>query len=701
MFERALLGLRYRPDLKISSLEDALKQHEHVVVAPHFASVLDPVLFGTYLPCDPTVIIPPYVKRDKRISPFLKLFRHETLDTDDSACAPKLTEILRTAKCCVLFPEVGPTPHGILGKVSAAIADVLSETKAVVVPARAVCAEHTYFSNTGDVLRTASQPRITLFTGRALRISDGRLSPQLELERVVRDVMAEAIWDKRPLFEMMLDMREKWGREKIITTDPDGTSLSWNGLMIRIAFLARLFEGQLSGGDRLGIMLPNTSMTLASIIASQRAGAAPAMINYSMGSRALLSGCETAGVKRIISSKRFIAEGRLDPLVSAVEAGGVSFSWLEDMVAGAPSSTKLKAAASAIFAKPMSAQAAREEAEKTAVVLFTSGSEGTPKAVALSHMNIQANIAQVRTSLAFNKDDVMMAIMPMFHSYGLSTGVLMPLATGMRIAFYPTPLHYKKIPKYIRDCGGTVLLGTNAFLAGYAKSADDFDFPCLRTVVCGGDKMRESTYSLWREKFGIRLLEGYGVTECAPVVGVNRPGRYKLGSIGIPLPMIETSLTPVEGVEGAGRLVLKGPNIMAGYLSAQGITPPPDTGYDTGDICSIDENGFITIEGRAKRFAKVGGEMISLAHVEEAAQEVWPDDALAVVTIPDETRGETIVMLTERADPSRDEMRAGLTERGLPEIAMPKKIIHVDAMPKIGVGKTDYNTAAQIARDAR
>lgn len=701
MLARLLLDTRHRPTLQIDTLKRALSEHDHVVVAPHFASALDPILFGRHLPCDPCVVIPPAAARDSRISPFISLIRTKIIDTDDAASSDSLAKVITSEKCCVIFPEVGPTKDGIMQKTSAAVAKALRAADALIVPARASGSEFTPYSDVRDLLRAASPPRITIFTGRPSRLSDGHLSPRRELERIVRDAMAEAIWHKQPLFDSMLEMRERWGRDKIITTDPDGTSLSWSALITRIAFLTGVLRSARSDGDRLGLMLPNTSMTLASIIAAQRAGAAPAMINYSMGPRATLAGCDAAGVKTIVSSRRFVAEGRLDPLVSAIQEGGVSFAWLEDMASGATRSMKLKAAIEAARARPQPADTARREAEKTAVVLFTSGSEGAPKAVALSHMNIQANIAQVRTTLPFYRSDVMLAVMPMFHSYGLSTGVFMPLLTGMKIAFYPTPLHYKKIPKYARECGASVMLGTNAFLAGYAKSADVLDFTRLRTVVCGGDKMRESTWALWRDKFGITLLEGYGVTECAPVVGANRTGWYSLGSIGIPLPLIETSLTPVEGVEGAGRLVLKGPNIMAGYLSHGTITPPPETGYDTGDICSIDEDGFITIRGRAKRFAKIGGEMVSLAQIEEAAQEVWPDDPIVVVSVPDETKGETIVMLTERADPSRDELRSGLIAKGLPEIAVPKRVMHVDALPRIGVGKTDYTAAVELAKGSK
>jgi acyl-[acyl-carrier-protein]-phospholipid O-acyltransferase/long-chain-fatty-acid--[acyl-carrier-protein] ligase len=271
----------------------------------------------------------------------------------------------------------------------------------------------------------------------------------------------------------------------------------------------------------------------------------------------------------------------------------------------------------------------------------------------------------------------------------------------MPIAVYPTPLHYKKIPQFSYEVRGTIILGTNAFLAGYGKNADPFDFSEIRYAICGGDKLKESTVNLWAGKLGIQILEGYGVTECTPVVGVNRRGRNKPGSIGLALAMIETALAPVEGIEEGGRLVIRGPNVMKGYIRADGsMLPPPEEGYDTGDIVTIDDEGFITIIGRAKRFAKIGGEMVSLAYVEEAAQEVWPDDAHAAVSVSGEdSRGESIVLLTERKNADREELRLALIKNGMSEISIPRRVITVDALPRMGVGKIDYKTAAGIASE--
>lgn len=674
-----------------------------VVVMPQFSSYFDPALFGQHVPGDPLVIIPPSVARRKLFSSHMTRFRFETVDAADPTSIKTIVKLIKENRCTVIFPELAPSSDGLPGRVSDAAAAAIASTEAVVIPARAVNSQYTMFSPASRRINCVAPPPVRLHFGERMSFAGmTREAARLAIERALRDVMAESEIQDCTLYDSLVDAGRKWGWHRTFSIEPDGSRLKRKDFLLRVELLAGVFDKMGAEGERIGIMLPNTAMTLASIIGMQHAGRIPAMINFSMGSRALLSCCAAVSATKIVSSRRFVSEGKFEPLVEAMEAGGVKFVYLEDLVAAVPKRDKLSAAAAAFIARTRSNRREDVDRGKVAIVLFTSGSEGAPKAVALTYANFQANIAQVRATLPFLSTDVMLAVLPMFHSYGLSTGVLMPIEAGMAIAFYPTPLHYKNIPHYASDVGATVLLGTNSFLAGYAKSADSFDFSVMKTVVCGGDKLRESTASLWRNKFGIRILEGYGVTECSPVVGVNRRGRYKFGSIGQCLPLIETSLKPVEGVEGAGRLVLRGPNIMAGYMQPDGsLVAPEDGAYDTGDICSIDDEGYITIEGRAKRFAKIGGEMISLAHIEEAAQEMWPDDALAVVSIADEAKGEQLVMLTERKDAVREELRVGLTSRGLPEIAVPKRVVYVEALPRIGVGKTDYTAAAKIAADSK
>ncbi len=285
------------------------------------------------------------------------------------------------------------------------------------------------------------------------------------------------------------------------------------------------------------------------------------------------------------------------------------------------------------------------------MILFTSGSEGTPKGVVLSHRNILANCAQAAARIDFGRRDKLFNVLPVFHSFGLTAGTILPLVSGVPIYLYPSPLHYRTVPELIYGVNATIVFGTDTFLAGYARSAHPYDFRSLRYIVAGAEPVRESTRRTYMEKFGLRILEGYGVTETAPVLALNTPMFNQFGTVGRLMPGMEPRLEPVPGVDEGGRLFVRGPNVMLGYLKADNpgvIEPPPEGWHDTGDIVTIDAQGFVTIKGRAKRFAKIGGEMISLAAVEMLAAQLWPDAMSAVATAPDPRKGERLVLVTQQ-----------------------------------------------------
>ena len=701
---RMFFELFYKPSLKLDSLSKALGTGERVILAPHHASYADPLLFSLFVPGKPLAVISPSMTQQPWFGRFKSAFDHVVIDQNEPGAADHIDDLWKRTNFLILFPELEPTTTGLLCKISDAAAAAMEKSGAWIVTARACNMQFSPFSRMADRLTRKLAPRVTLLAGEAWKLGDynnavsgGRYSARRAVESMLNDTMVLGLWDKKPLFDTLLEQRKLWGGSHVVAIEPGSVKTNWNRFITLVMVMRGILLGIAKPGDRVGIMMPNTVATLAMLIATQRADMEPAMINYSMGPRHLRGACEIAKVRVIVTSRRFVDAGNLHHLVEAIEAAGITVKYAEDLVKGLTTLQKLKAALAAKFAKPT--PDAEKYAERTALVLFTSGSEGTPKAVALSHLNVQANTAQVRTTLEFYRTDVILGIMPMFHSFGLCTGTIMPLSTGMPVALYPTPLHYKKIPQFSYEVKGTILLGSNAFLSGYARSAEPVDFVELRYAICGGDKMKESMAKMWYDKFGVFIMEGYGVTECSPVVGVNKKGRNKLGSIGMALGGIRISIAPVEGVEEGGRLIVRGPNVMRGYIQADGsITPPPDAGYDTGDIVTVDDEGFITIIGRAKRFAKIGGEMISLAFVEEAVQLVWPDEPHAVVShTGDESKGEMLVLLTERANADREELRNALTEHGLSELAIPKRVIAVDALPRIGVGKVDYTAAAEIA----
>ena len=410
----------------------------------------------------------------------------------------------------------------------------------------------------------------------------------------------------------------------------------------------------------------------------------------------MLSACAAAEVRTVLSSRVFVEKGKLGAVVARME-GTVRFVWLEELRAGLGFKEKLRGMWDARRAHRLPGSATG--ADQPAAVLFTSGSEGTPKGVVLSHRNILANIGQVASVLDFNPADRVLNAMPMFHSIGLSSATLLPLLSGARTFLYPSPLHYRMVPELMYGTDATITFGSDTFLQGWARYAHPYDFRTMRYVVAGAEKVRDETRRTYADRFGARILEGYGATETAPVLALSTPMNSKPGTVGRLLPGIQWRLEPVLGIERGGKLWVRGPNVMLGYLraTAPGVLERPAGGwYDTGDIVDVDAQRFVTILGRAKRFAKIGGEMVSMPAAEALAIAVWPGAHHAVLSVPDARKGEQLVLLTTREDATARALVGEARARGVPELQVPRVIHVVRAVPLLGSGKTDYPAAQRL-----
>jgi acyl-[acyl-carrier-protein]-phospholipid O-acyltransferase/long-chain-fatty-acid--[acyl-carrier-protein] ligase len=289
----------------------------------------------------------------------------------------------------------------------------------------------------------------------------------------------------------------------------------------------------------------------------------------------------------------------------------------------------------------------------------------------------------------------------LFHSFGLTGAFLLPVLGGVKTFLYPSPLHYRIVPELIYASNATIIFGTDTFLNGYARTAHPYDFRSIRYCFSGAEPVKASTRETYMEKFGIRILEGYGVTETAPVISLNTPMFNKSGTVGKIMPGLEWKLEPVPGIDEGGRLYLSGPNVMAGYLKADNpgvLEPLADGWHDTGDIVTIDEEGFVRIRGRAKRFAKIGGEMVSLAAVEALAGELWQGNLSAVAALPDPKKGERLVLLTDAPNATRAEFLAFAKLRGAMDMMVPADV-RVTKVPVLGSGKVDFVAAKTLAAE--
>jgi acyl-[acyl-carrier-protein]-phospholipid O-acyltransferase/long-chain-fatty-acid--[acyl-carrier-protein] ligase len=496
------------------------------------------------------------------------------------------------------------------------------------------------------------------------------------------------------LFDALVDASRRYGAKKPILEDQERNPLSYLDL-IRAAFaLGRKIAAFTKPGERVGVMLPASSAAVVTFFALHAFGRTPTMLNFTAGIRNIRAACELAGVKRVLSSHRFIEQGKLHDIVDALEQIG-TVTYLEDVRRSIGLADRLFAAAAGAFPKNFRAASKPTDA---GVILFTSGSFGAPRGVMLTQENLIANVRQVEAHIDLDPSWVMFNPLPTFHCFGLTGGVLLPLLTGMKAFEYPSPLHTKQIPPLIKDSSASILLATDTFVNQYARVAAPDELSGLQFIVCGAEKVRDETHNLIAERFGpVPVLEGYGATEAAPVIAVNKPEDNRRGTVGGLLPGIEVKLEPVEGIPGGGKLYVRGPNVMAGYLApGGGIEPPYEGWHDTGDVVSLTEDQWIRIKGRVKRFAKVGGEMVSLTAAEDLACAVWPDSRHAVVAMPDPKKGERLILVTDQRDADVAPLIAHAKAIEAPEIAVPRKIIRVPEIPVLGTGKTDYVALGRI-----
>jgi len=500
------------------------------------------------------------------------------------------------------------------------------------------------------------------------------------------------------LFEALLRARDAKGGKFKILEDHERKVLSYDDI-IRAAFaLGGKLDGLIKRRETAGVMLPTGVGGAVTFFALHAIGRTPAMLNFTAGAMNLRSACEAASVKKILTSRRFVQLAKLENLAAELSKH-TQLIYLEDVRKTVDFGDKVVALIKGLFPRMFAAKANPDD---TGVILFTSGSYGAPKGAVLSHANLVANCEQAYAHVPFDPDWSFFSPLPMFHCFGLLAGVFLPLFTGHKTFLFPSPTQVKEIPKLIRDTGANVFFATDTFAQQYARNAADEDLKCIRLMVLGAERVKEETRELYMRRFGVELLEGYGATEASPLISVNVPGRNRHGSVGQFVPGLEWRLEPVPGIEGGQKLYVRGPNVMRGYLDPLkpfGIDLLPQGWHDTGDVVDVDEDGYIRILGRVKRFAKIGGEMVSLNAVEGYAQQIWPEATHAAISMPDPRKGERVVLFTNAPNARSEEFVAWAKANGVADIAVAKRVVVIDEIPVLGTGKTDYVALGRTATD--
>ena len=497
------------------------------------------------------------------------------------------------------------------------------------------------------------------------------------------------------LFDALLVAAKRFGPNKPILEDQERNPLTYTDF-IRASFaLGRKIADITEAGETVGLLLPSSSAGVVTVFGLHAFGRIPAMLNFSAGLRNLRAAVKLAGVKRVLTSHRFIEQGKLHDLIDALEER-CEIIYLEDLRAKIGIADRLQALAASLLPTRFRAKLNPSD---PGVVLFTSGSFGAPRGVVLSHANILANVAQISAHIDLDTDWVWFNPLPIFHCFGLTAGAILPLMTGLKSFQYPSPLHTKIIPGLVRNAKASVLLATDTFINQYARAAEPGDLSGLAFIVCGAEKVREETHNLIADRFGpVPVLEGYGATEASPVIAVNKPTDNRRGTVGGLLPGMETRIEPVPGISRGGRLFVRGPNVMTGYLDASGALEAPEGGWhDTGDVVEMTQDGWITILGRVKRFAKIGGEMVSLTAAEDLAVGLWPDSRHAVIALPDGKKGERLILVTDNREAEVSRLLAHAQGLGAPELAVPRRIVKTTEIPVLGSGKTDYVAIQRMA----
>ncbi|MBQ9270898.1 MAG: AMP-binding protein [Alphaproteobacteria bacterium] len=687
---------------------DVNKLPQKGVYVVNHVSYLDPILLFAFLPGNPVFALGGHLYRRHWIRFLMQRADVIQFNPIEPTDIKKLIAKVDEGRLVVIFAEGRITEDGGLMKIYEAPGLVADKSKAPLIPVWIDGPQYGYFSKTKGHLPHRPLPKMRIYVGkpRSFKLKDElrrqRDHISNEVYMILREMGFEINYNKNiSLFAQLMKTAKVYSRtgwfskRPRIIEDINRKQKSYKDIIVAAFALGRTFKKFTSHDENVGVLLPNAIATVCTFFGLSAFERTPVMINFSVGSKNMVSMCKTALVKSVITSKAFIVKGKLETAVEELEKAGIKIIYLEELAKKMSLFTKI----SAFISYKIKHIPHRIGGNKKAVIVFTSGSEGAPKAVLLSHANLIANVNQLAAIQTITYKDLLFNALPMFHSFGLMVGMLFPLFQGSKLFLYPSPLHYRVVAELVYELGATLMIGTDTFLRGYAKIAHPYDFHNVRLMYSGGEAAKPDTRSMWMEHCGIRMMEAYGSTECSPVMTANNGIFNKFGSIGKLLPGMQYRIEPVDGIDTGGELCVKGPNVMLGYYMPDnpGILVPPQNGwYHTGDVVDLDEIGFFTIKDRIKRFAKIGGEMVSLNAVQDmvidATKEMLGEYNYGVVAIPHESKGEQIVLVTNNKSVTSSMLHDYVKANGMSELYLPRVILYHEKLPVFATGKSDNVT---------
>ena len=678
-----------------------------VYVVNH-VSYLDPIMLFAFLPGNPVFAMNGHLWRRHWIRFLMKKADVIEFNPIEPADIKKLIAKVDEGRKVVIFAEGRITENGGLTKIYEAPGLVADKSKSSIIPVWIDGPQYGYFSKTKGRLPHRPLPKMRIYVGKpqSFKLKDELRRQRDHISNEVYVILRELGFKinynpKISLFAQLMKTAKVYSRNGFFSKRPriiediNRKQKSYKDILVASFALGRSFRKFAAHNENVGVLLPNAIATVCTFFGLSAFERTPVMINFSVGAKNMVSMCKTALVKSVITSKSFIVKAKMENVIEELQNNGLNIVYLEDIAKKMSLWTKLNA----LLSYKIKRVPYKKGGNKKAAILFTSGSEGAPKGVVLSHANFIANINQMAAIQTINYKDLLFNALPMFHSFGLTVGTLFPLFEGSKLFLYPSPLHYRVVAELVYELGATLMIGTDTFLRGYAKIAHPYDFHTVRLMYSGGEAAKQDTRSMWMEHSGVRMMEAYGSTECTPVMTANNEIFNKFGSIGKLLPGMQYRISPVDGIETGGELCVKGPNVMMGYYMPDnpGVLVPPENGwYHTGDVVDVDEIGFFTIKDRIKRFAKIGGEMVSLNAVQDmvidATKDMGTEYSYGVVAVPHESKGEQIVLVTNNEQVTSSLLHDYVKTNGMSELYLPRVILYHEKLPVFATGKSDNVT---------